>query len=269
MSVPEESEEQFLARYDGKWFQPEIKRLLRLENEWDEAGGFDVDRMPFWAARMFGKTASVFDLKPTSPEMTDEKQFGKMLGGKVAGAVVGLEFLKQMEKGPDTARVKLAGLYNLLKRQFLTSKERRQFKDSTPRQIILELRKEKPRAEKIRAIRKKTMSRVQSESLARQGRFFEGYGTGLLLPERTRDWIRNSSKRSQSTAYANAFAFLNWQHIEECSKNGKWAELLEDFTTSLPDGVDISEEAFQQALRRVGIGPFGKPGRPAKTLTTI
>lgn len=266
---PKESDEEFLARYDGKWFQPEIKRLIRIESLFDEKFGFGVDHMPLWAAKMFGKTASVFDLKPSSPEMTDEKQFGKILGAKVACTLGTLGFLRQLEAGNETVRQKLAHVYNALLRIMLTFSEEKKFKDLTVQEILVELRTTKPESEKILAVRKKAMSKVQFQTIFRQGRFFEGYGEGLLVLERMREWAHNAPKRSQNTAYIKAFAFMNWQLIQECSKNGTWADLLDEFTRGQPDGVEISADAFQKDLRREGLGSFGKPGRPrSKTRTT-
>jgi len=238
-----ESDEAFLARFGDKWFRAAVNKLNRIEDQWDKNSEFGMDEMPDWAGRLMGKLFEMFKIKPPQPEMMDEEQFGKLLGTKVLISRGIESFFERYDRTDDATRAKFTKMAGGL-------------------EAVEYLRAQLPLIKRILELGKFVRSRVERLSLDRQGLFFRGYGNGLLFSQVAKNWLTKDDARAHSFGYICAFAFLNWKRIEELRTTGGWQELLQEFNNSLPSGVDISEDAFAKALKRAGLGSFGKVGRP-------
>ncbi|MEI8311211.1 MAG: hypothetical protein WCH98_10695 [Verrucomicrobiota bacterium] len=243
--TPKQSDEEFLERFGDKWFRGAVGKLNHLEDQWDKAAEFDLDEMPDWAGRLLVKLFEMFNLKPSRPEMMNEEQFGKLLGAKVLISRGIGAFFKRYDHTDDGTRGKLTRALG-------------------GAQAIEYLRAQLPLTRQIEKLRKSVLSKVESLPLDRQGLFFRGYGNGLLFSSVARTWLVKDDSRTHSYGYICAFAFLHWRRIEELRTTGGWKLLFQEFIKSLPDGVEISEDAFRKDLRNAGIGAYGKRGAPKK-----
>lgn len=244
-SDQEELDEAFLARFEEKWFRSAIGRLLRIEEGLVELADFPIDAMPDWVGRLMGKLLKPLGADYPRPELMGEEQFGKLLGSKVliSQGIVG--FFRRYDATDDATRAQMT-------------------KSLGGSVCVKLLRAQVPQAQRIEKLRKSLRAKVERLSLPSQGRFFRGYADGLLFAETVKNWASKPDPRMHSVGYVCAYAFLNWQRIEELRGSGGWQALFQEFTTSLPEGAEISEDSLRKMLVSVGIGPFGKRGAPRK-----
>ncbi len=240
-----QSDREFLERFGDKWFRAAIGKLDRIEDQWEKETKFHVHEMPDWVGLLMGKLFDMLGVKPLRPEMMNEEQFGKLLGTKVL-ITSGLHyFFKNYDATDDASRGKLTKMLGGTK-------------------AVEHLRAQEHLFKRVDRLRKSVLARVGRLSLSEQGRFYRGYGNGLLFSETAKNWSRKENTRAHSSGYIRAFAVLHWKRIEELRTTGGWSELKQEFTRSLPDGVEISEDAFAKELQRAGVGKFGKIGAPKK-----
>jgi hypothetical protein len=239
-----------LEELKDKWFRPEMVRLLRLEDETDEKIGLNVDLMPSWASNQlrallceFTDGPSFFDL-PAREFITSEG-FGQILGMKCIMAYCEIRFSEIYSSADDASKAKFT-------------------KAMGGPEIINEIKSFLPDARRILAIERKAFVRVRKQSLIERGRFFKGYGRGLVMLEKILDWVKNAKERKQKTNFIRGYIFLNWQQIEAAQEDGGWPAIFAPFQESIPENTDISDDALEKTLKRDGIGRVGKVGRPKK-----
>lgn len=246
--APSLSDQEFLKKIDPVWLRSFVRRLLRVENDWDDVLKFDVDRMPSWAVKLTRKLLVLTGGTVTRPEMMSCRAFGKTLGEKVC-LTKGLEiFCRRMETADDATRAKLTEMLG------------------GPKGVVL-LKKQRVVARRIEEIKTAVLKRVKRLTIWDQGHFYSGYGEGLLLGRRLNRWKSGASVREQHQGYMIGVAVVFWEVIEILCKNGGWTAVREFFSAALLDTVatEISEDAFVKMLQRAGLRSSVRGGRPKKT----
>jgi hypothetical protein len=240
-----------LEELKGKWFRPEMVRLLRQEEESPEGEELDISHMPEWAGKHFAKLIRTFSdgrgfIDALKLDFATSEHFGEILGMKCFWAHCFINFHNMYVSADDATRAKLT--------KFLDGPEG-----------VSALKAELPSAKRTLQIERKAFSRAQKQNLIERGHFFKGFGRGLLLAERLQSWLKSDDKRKQNECFLSSYIFINWKEIQEAGEHGGWPAILEDFQKCLPMDANISEDAFAKALKRAGIGPVGRRGRPRKS----
>ncbi|MDX2080726.1 MAG: hypothetical protein SFU53_08065 [Terrimicrobiaceae bacterium] len=240
-------DEENLPHLEGRWFHSAAKQLYRIEKSAPSFFGGAVDEMPDWAVKPLIRTlreivnvAGYLD-RSAFLHMTDGT-FGELLGNKVACARLCNNFVKRYEKANDSERASLTRIAGgvLGVEDFRTGARL---------------------AERVFRVEKSVCKKVRKEDLSLQGRFFEGYGKGLQLFDRV-EAIRNLPEQVQKRIVVSAYIVSHWVDIDRAREVGGWPCIYEGFIKWAPESAEISEEMFQKSLRRLGIGPVGKVGRP-------
>lgn len=241
------SDLEFLDCFDDGWLQSYVGRLLRDENDFSNLTGFDVEKMPDWAAKVSKNFFTMMGIALTRPKAMSYQAFGKLLGQKVALADAIEIFCRTHEVTNDATRAKLT--------KFLGG----------PKGVAL-LKSERIFTKRIDQIKTDALRRITRCQIDEQGQFYRGFGEGLLFMGQLNRWKQSGSERKHNHSYMLSFAFLFWEMIEHLSKGGGWTAIREFFTTSLPSSAStkISEDAFVKMLQRAGLKCTARGGRPKK-----
>ncbi|PTX93830.1 hypothetical protein DB345_19835 [Spartobacteria bacterium LR76] len=237
-----------LEELGDKWFRPEFARLLRLEDESAWAEELNFENLPRWAGKSFFRLIREFSDGPgfidlPGLEFVTSENFGEILGNKYFWAGIHLQLHGWYVRANPASKHKLE--------TFLGGPD-----------AIEEIKAKLPDARKIYAIKRKAFARVERQSLIEKGRFFKGFGRGLLISERLQKWGQLPEGRTHKRAYMDAYIFFNWQEIARDAKQGGWPLIHQKFQDALPANTEISEDSFEKALKRANIGPVGQRGRP-------
>jgi len=244
-------DEQLLEKLDNKWFRAVLMQLVRIEIQWGEFWEMEIDKMPDWAEKaskpLFKDFRNQFGPLDSSKIISiSTEDFAKLLGAKM-----------RFSKGLQSFYTKWIGSDNATK-----AKLSKLVGGSEGIEFFKRLQ---PICKKLDRISKKVFRQVNTLPLNEQGYFWRGYGSGFLFCEALRDWKKTVSSTKAKNSYMRGYISLNWEEIELQRKQGGWPEILQNFQSALPEGVDISEDAFQQILKRAGFKNVGRVGRPSKS----
>ncbi|MEO8204979.1 MAG: hypothetical protein ABI615_02285 [Chthoniobacterales bacterium] len=245
------SDREFLDRLKDKWFYADIAKLLQLENRWrDDIPELEIENMPDWAACLvrelflpFRENLGFLDM--IRAEFTTTEQFAKVLGAKMRISWGFMWFIRVWDRADTASRAKLTKL-------------------AGGPEDMLSIRKTLPMCERIEQIFKVATRRLHDQPFEEQGKFWRGYGTGLLISEALRNWMNQTQSVKSKQAFMRAYVFLAWRSIESQRKTSGWSDILQEFQNSLPEGLEISEDTFRKTLQRAGMKKIGRVGRPQK-----
>ncbi|MEO6053704.1 MAG: hypothetical protein ABIP97_06815 [Chthoniobacterales bacterium] len=245
------SDREFLEHFKDKWFYADIAKLLQLENRWAvDVPELEIENMPDWAARLvrelflpFRENLGLLDMIPA--EFITTEQFAKALGAKMRISWGFMWFINSWDRADTATRAKLTKLAG------------------SP-EDMLSIRKTLPMCKRIEQIFKVASRRLHNQPFEDQGKFWRGYGTGLLISEALRNWMKQTKSGKRKQAFIRAHVFFAWPFIEDQRKTSGWSDILQDFQNSLPDDLEISEDTFRKTLQRAGMKDVGHVGRPRK-----
>lgn len=241
-------DEEFLETIEEPWLRVGIERILRIEDKWSKVcKNLDTDEMPGWAVELFHKLLKKMGALSVSHRRINVESFGKMLGEKISFTSSLDGMFKHRERTDDATRAhitKMLGGPSGVRRM-------QEF-----RQLYQEVDGVTKRVLKVR---------VPKLSVEEQGRFYRGFGQGLLSGTQMRQITRSKGQGFNEQMYKTAFAVMNWPKLEALASEGGWPAVCEFFTTQLPRGVSINEDGFVKMLQLAGMTSGQGEGRPRKS----
>lgn len=239
---------EFLQRIEEGWLRSAIVRILRIEDKWSKVSKtFDTEQMPEWATVLFRQLLNIFGPASMGHRNISIESLGKILGEKVC-FTSGLERLfKHREKTDDATRAHITKMLGG------PSGVERMEKFRHLHREVDELAK------------KVLKTRLPKLTVEEQGRFYRGYGLGLLSSRQLSRMTREKGKAFNAQAYKTAFAVMNWQKLENLAEEGGWRAVCEFFTMQLPKGAQLNEDGFVKMLQLAGMKSGQRSGRPRKS----
>lgn len=241
-------EAEFVERIEEGWLRSAIVRILRIEDKWSKVSKTcDTNEMPEWVAVLFQQLLNIFGGASVGHRNIGIESFGKILGEKVC-FTSGLERLfKHRERTDDATRAQITKMLG-------------------GPSGVMRMEKFRNLHREVDELAKKVLkTRVPKLTVEEQGRFYRGYGRGLLSSRQMSRMAREKGKVFNAQAYKTAFAVMNWQKLETLAEAGGWPAVCEFFTTQLPNGVHINEDGFVKMLQLAGMRSGQRAGRPRKS----
>lgn len=239
---------EFLGAIEHQWLRVAIERILRMEDKWSKVSkNFDTDEMPDWAFELFYKLLKKMGALAVTYRRITIESFGKILGEKVSFTSSLERMFKHREKTDDATRAhitKMLGGPSGVRRM---------------QEFRLLYREVDGLAKRV------LKARVPKLSVEEQGRFYKGFGQGLLSGTQISQMTRSKGKAFNEQMYKTAFAVMNWPKLEALACEGGWPAVCEFFTTQLPKGVSINEDGFVKMLQLAGMKSGQQEGRPRKS----
>lgn len=231
----------FFERISPEWLRSYARRMLRVEERLSARDPvLDVDAMPPWAFVLTGRLLESKGMRVTTPERLTVQRMGYMLGLKVVTAEVVRRLCMAWDKATDGDRAKLTNLLGGPAGVKLARSTREALRDVSALKIAL-----------LKSIPKRTM--------IEQGRFFRGYGEGLLALGNPKN-KRGMSGRQQMVL----FAVLHWNDLQNLANSEGWPGVKAFFVEQQAFDQEISEDAFVKMLQQAGMKSGLKTGRPRK-----
>lgn len=234
-----------LSAIEPVWMRHALRDLLRLEEKWDADD--DLNALPAWAETILEQLLCLVGMRFPKIATWNEESFGRTLGQKAWFASLFEGVLVSREKANDATRAKITKLLGGVEGVRFLQELRPMFREimNINRRILLK--------------------KIEKLPVERRGRFYRGYGNGLLTTRQMQRWQAEKGKRLTFRAYKQAFAVLHWEELEAHLAQGGWSAVGEFFVRELPEGVEISEESFIKTLKMVGMKSPRKAGRPRKS----
>jgi len=241
-------DEEFLRRIEEGWLRSAIVRILRIEDKCSKVSKtFDTDQMPEWATFLFRQLFKMFGAASVGHRNIGIESFGNILGEKVC-FTSGLERLfKHREKTDDATRAHITKMLG-------------------GPSGVTKMAKFRNLHREVDELAKKVLkTRVPKLTIEDQGRFYRGYGQGLLSSRQLSRMTREKGEAFNAQAYKTAFAVMNWQKLENLAEDKGWPGVCEFFTTQLPKGAQVNEDGFVKMLQLAGMKSGQRAGRPRKS----